>query len=98
LLAKSDVDNVGAGRAAKGASPGRSTSSLFRRYAPYCLNHGKSFETKGFQSFFLLSFCIYFAFRSTLRSTEKELLTSSAKEGKTWQLFTPTKKTEKLFL
>mgnify|MGYP003472988548 CR=1 FL=1 len=30
--------------------------------------------------------------------TEKELLTSSAKEGKTWQLFTPTKKTAKLFL
>jgi hypothetical protein len=52
LLAKSDVDNVGAGRAAKGASPGRSTSSLFRRYAPYCLNHGKSFETKGFKAFF----------------------------------------------
>jgi hypothetical protein len=50
LLAKSDVDNVGAGRAAKGASPGRSTSSLFRHYAPYCLNHGKSFETKGFLS------------------------------------------------
>ena len=47
---------------------------------------------------FLLSFCIYFAIRSTLRSTKKELLTSSAKEGKTWQLFTPTKKTEKLFL
>jgi len=38
LLAKRDVDNVGAGRAAKGASPGRSAGSLFRRYAPYCLN------------------------------------------------------------
>jgi hypothetical protein len=43
LTAKPDVDNVGAGRTAKGASPGRSTSSLFRRFVPYCLNHNKAF-------------------------------------------------------
>ena len=53
LTAKQTIDNRLAGRAAKGASAGRSTGSLFRRYAPYCLNHGKSLETKGFQDFFL---------------------------------------------
>ena len=38
LTAKQTIDNRLAGRAAKGASPGRSTGSLFRRDAPYCLN------------------------------------------------------------
>ena len=44
LTAKDDVDNVGAGRDAKGANPGRSAGSLFRRFAPYCLdqNYGET--------------------------------------------------------
>ena len=46
-----------------------------------CLNHGKSFETKGFRSFFLLSFCKQLAIRSTDRSTNKELLTSFKRKG-----------------
>ena len=45
------------------------------------LNQRKSLETKGFQDFFLLTLNKLFAFRSTLRSTKKELLTSSMRKG-----------------